>query len=105
MFQKENSTAAAKDNMVNEGGHAANDANAAAGHSKKSAQESARAIKEDLEEIARRAGCHARELADSAGDNIEDIGENLTGKIRKKPIQSIAAAVGIGVVCGILFRR
>ena len=105
MLSKENSTTAAKDTMINEGGRAANDAEAAVRRSKKSAQDAARAIKEDLEEIAHRAGCHARELADSAGDNIGDISENVTSKIRKKPIQSVAAAVGIGLVLGILFRR
>ena len=102
---KDNKMSAAKDGMVNEGGHPVEDIKEKARHFRSEAQDAATAVKDDLEGVARRTGEHMREVADSAGNSLSDIGQAMTLKIREKPVQSSVIAVVVGVVIGMLFSR
>jgi len=102
---KDNKTNAAKDGMINEGGHPMDDIKETARHFKGEAHDAAAAIKDDLEGVARRTGQHARELADTAGHSISAVGDTMLLKIRNNPVQSSLIALAVGLVAGMIARR
>jgi len=58
----------------------------------------AQAVRDDIEEIAHQAGRYVHDLANSSE-------ENLTQKIREKPVASLLIAAGVGFVLGALLTR
>lgn len=102
---KDNKTNAAKDGMINEGSHSVEDIKEKARRFSGEAHDAANAVKDDLADVARRTGHHARELADSAGHSLSDVGQSLMLKIREKPVQSSAIALGVGLFVGMLYSR
>ncbi len=91
--------------VANEESHIIHDVRDAAHRFKDDAHDAAAAIKADVENAARRTGRQAREMADSAGQNVTDAGEAILLKIRNKPVQSVAIALGVGLLAGIFCRR
>jgi len=93
---KDNKLSAAKDGMLNEGGHTFDDPQKTGAFTHN---------KEDWEGMARRTGQRAHELMDSSGHNLTHAGLAVKTKIRDNPIQSSLIALGLGLVIGKLFRR
>ncbi|MGB9152924.1 MAG: hypothetical protein WCD70_07535 [Alphaproteobacteria bacterium] len=102
---KDNRSNLSKDDMLNEGGHAFDDAKDAARRFKDEVRDAGTGLRDDLEMAARRTGRHVRDMAESAEHNIEDVGEAMTRKIRQNPIQSSLIALSAGFVIGMLYKR
>lgn len=102
---KDNKTNAARDDMSHEGGTPVDSIKDAARQFKGEARDAANAIKDDLEGVARQTGHHMRALADSAGHSLSGVWQTTMLKIRDKPIQSSAIALGVGLVVGLIYRR
>ena len=62
-------------------------------------------VKADLRDLAHEAGKRSRDFVDQAGEEISDATNSVAGLIRKKPFQSSAIALGVGVLVGMFFRR
>ena len=102
---KDTKITAAKDGMLNEGGHTEDNYSSAEHHFSADARIAAEAVKRDLEDTAHRTGVHVRELADSAGHSLADAGQSMTIKIRENPVQASLIALGLGLTVGLLYRR
>jgi ElaB/YqjD/DUF883 family membrane-anchored ribosome-binding protein len=102
---KNNKPSTEKQSAINEGGHTMDDIKDTVHQLKADACEAAAVVKDDVENMARRTGQHARELADSAGHSLAGIAEAMRVRIREKPVQSSAIAIGIGLVVGMLYSR
>jgi ElaB/YqjD/DUF883 family membrane-anchored ribosome-binding protein len=44
-------------------------------------------------------------MADDAEHEMEDFGKDIKDKVRDNPLMSLAAAAGLGIVFGLLYRR
>ncbi len=68
-------------------------------------RETAGKVKEDLQGLAHDAGFMARQYVDAGQRNVQSATHTLADTIQRKPLQSSAIAMGIGVVLGMLMRR
>ncbi len=56
-------------------------------------------------ETAAVAGRQVRDFVDTAGEQIQELSEKVTTEVRKNPVGASVAAIGLGFILGVLFRR
>lgn len=62
-------------------------------------------LKEDFRSVANRAGRRVRDAIDHAGDELGQARDQVTTRIKDKPVESSLIALGVGFILGALFRR
>ena len=67
--------------------------------------DTASGVKDDFRDAANNAGRKVRSFFNSASDELSSAKETVTTQIRTNPVQSSFAALGIGFVLGLLYRR
>lgn len=81
------------------------DVKLAANKAKNETRATAANIRDELEHAAHHAGSSIREFLHNTGDEVSQVSEAVTTKIREKPVQSTLVALGAGFLLGALFRR
>jgi ElaB/YqjD/DUF883 family membrane-anchored ribosome-binding protein len=62
-------------------------------------------LQEDLRSTANRLGRRVRDAYDHAGEELGQAREQVTTRIKQKPVESSLIALGVGFILGALFRR
>jgi ElaB/YqjD/DUF883 family membrane-anchored ribosome-binding protein len=75
------------------------------GSAKGDIRESAGKVRDDLQGLAHDAGTAARHYVEIGQENISTLTKSMASSIQRKPIQSGAIAVGLGMLLGMMMRR
>lgn len=69
------------------------------------AQETGSQLQEGAQEAMHQVGTVTSQLSDLSRTAMNQLEETLEGRIRNKPLQSVLIAAGVGMLCGLLWRK
>jgi ElaB/YqjD/DUF883 family membrane-anchored ribosome-binding protein len=84
---------------------ATDDVRDAASRAKRDARNTADRTEDNVVNAAESAGRKVRDFIDEASEKIHTATDKVTSEVNHNPMQSTLAALGIGFVLGMLFRR
>jgi ElaB/YqjD/DUF883 family membrane-anchored ribosome-binding protein len=64
--------------------------------------EAAKRIEAAVQEGMAQLRAQSRVYADRAGESLEEAGEYVTAQVRERPLAALGAALGVGVLIGLL---